>query len=101
MPESEASTQLILVLLFVLASFVIVILLLNMLIAIMGDTFSKQSDIAELLLIKEHLSFVLDHWHLGPYATKDQDRIQYLIVAFNAANNDRETYYENLEQKIE
>ena len=101
MPESEASTQLILVLLFVLASFVIVILLLNMLIAIMGDTFSKQSDIAELLLIKEHLSFVIDHWYLGQYAIKEQDRIQYLIVAFNSANNDRETYYENLEQKIE
>ena len=88
---------------FGLSTFVIVILLLNMLIAIMGDTFNKEKNVADLFLIKYHLQFIVDNWYLSSYAIKDRSDIQYLIVAFNSAlqHFDKETYYDQLENKIE
>ena len=36
-----------------------------MLIAIMGDTFSKNNVISNQLKIRDHLQFVLDNWYLN------------------------------------
>lgn len=50
--------------LFVLAAFVLFITFLNMLIAIMGNTFSKRNELANEIMVKDHLYFVMDNWHL-------------------------------------
>jgi hypothetical protein len=86
--QSEGTLHYVFMFLWLSSTFIIIIILLNMLIAIMGDTFSKQSTISELLLIKDHLHFIIDNWYLNSLAIKDRDQIQYLFVAFNAANND-------------
>ena len=38
--------------------------LLNMLIAIMGNTFSERQANIEKITYKDHLNFVLDNWYL-------------------------------------
>ena len=73
--DEEDGTKSILVIMFLVCSFFIVIVLLNMLIAIMGDTFQKQQNVSKLLLIKEHLKFVIKHWHMLEKAIKDKDKI--------------------------
>lgn len=50
--------------LFIIASFVIMIHLLNMLIAIMGNTFAERHEVAEQIKYKDHLNFVLDNWFI-------------------------------------
>ena len=88
---------------FFICSFFIVILLLNLLIAIMGNTFNTNSSVSRLLLIREHLEFVIYNWYLTPYVLKDKDRIQYLITAFNSANrvDQMSAMYEQLEDKMD
>lgn len=56
---------LILTALFILASFILIVHLFNMLIAIMGDTFNKNNEVEKQLRSKDHLSFVLDNWYLN------------------------------------
>ena len=41
------------------------IVLLNMLIAIMGEIFSESIDSRSQLLVKDHLRFVLEYWKSG------------------------------------
>ena len=64
--------------LFILATFVIIVTMMNMLIAIMGDTFVNNSEVAEQNTNKEHLQFVMDHWYMRPVKTE----LNYLIAAF-------------------
>jgi hypothetical protein len=78
-----------LMMLFLVSTFIINVLLLNLLIAIMGDTFSQQSSITEQLLIKDHLQFIIDSWYLAPLSFKEKDK-QYLIVAYNSTMNDQD-----------
>ena len=51
--------------LFCLAAFIILIHLLNMLIAIMGNSFIERSEVAHSIRVKDHLIFVMDNWHLS------------------------------------
>jgi hypothetical protein len=51
-------------LLFIVCSFSLGIHLLNMLIAIMGNTFAERSLYAEEIKLKDHLNFVMTNWHL-------------------------------------
>lgn len=46
------------------AQFLLLIHLLNMLIAIMGDTFGRRNEVAEQIRVKDHLAFVIDNWFL-------------------------------------
>ena len=64
--------------LFILATFVIIVTMMNMLIAIMGDTFVKSSEVAEQNTNREHLQFVMDHWYMQPHT----QQLNYLIAAF-------------------
>jgi hypothetical protein len=57
--------QIILHLLFVLGSFSLVIHMLNMLVAIMGDTFERNKDVKDIQNFRSHLRFVLDSRYLG------------------------------------
>jgi hypothetical protein len=101
--EGSDTTKIVLMILFFICSFFIVILLLNLLIAIMGNTFNTNSSVSRLLLIGEHLEFVMYNWYLTPYVIKDKDRIQYLITAFNSANrvDQMNAMYEKLEDKMD
>jgi hypothetical protein len=53
--------------------------LMNMLIAIMGDTFTINNDTKHITVLKQHLNFVLSNWYKKPI--KNQERIRYLITA--------------------
>ena len=79
--KGDKSQRIILLSFFVIASCYIFVILMNMLIAIMQNTFAKRRVIAEQVKIKEHLKFVLDNWHLINYALKDKSSIQYIIGA--------------------
>lgn len=51
--------------LYYISTFVFILHLFNMLIAIMGDTFSKNNEVQSQIKIKDHLGFVLDNWYLN------------------------------------
>ena len=71
---------------FVLFQILIPILLLNMLIAIMGNTYSQRREQEKALRYKDHLRFVLDNFHLkeSAFSRKGSNirRVKYIISAF-------------------
>ena len=62
----DGSDNFLLWLFFVGASFFLLIHLLNMLIAIMGDTFGKFNEIKHQQTIRNHLRFVMDNQWRDP-----------------------------------
>ena len=58
--------------------------LLNMLIAIMGNTFAERSADIDKIYYKDHLNFVLDNWYILKIAfgTSIQD-VKYIIAALS------------------
>lgn len=79
---NNPSSQIILWVLFVLLTFTVCIHLLNMLIAIMGETFTENNEVAEQNRIREHLRFVMDHWYKNPPEIKNKDgSANYLVSA--------------------
>ena len=58
-------------LIYVLAIILINIHLLNMLIAIMGDTYTKRNNCWEQIIYKDHLQFVIDNFFVLKYSFKD------------------------------
>jgi hypothetical protein len=64
--------------LFSFASFIMIIELLNLLVALMGEPFAENADIEEARITKEHLRFVMEHWSQDVI----EDHCQYLITAF-------------------
>ena len=65
--------EVILYTLFIVSSFTMTIHLLNMLIAIMGNTFNKRVEVAEQVQVREHLKFILDNWNLKNNVFKNQN----------------------------
>ena len=55
-------TQFVLWLLFVAATFLILIHMLNMLIAVMTETFTVNNENEDETRLREHLQFVVDNW---------------------------------------
>lgn len=55
-----------------------------MLIAIMGNTFTERSGIADQIRIRDHLKFVVRNWYLNDLAFENKDRLKYIITAFMA-----------------
>ena len=47
---------------------IVVLHLLNMLIAIMGNTFAERTEVGDLIMTKDHLRFVMDNWELRKIA---------------------------------
>ena len=68
----------------IFSSFLMLIHLLNMLIAIMGNTFAERSQVAEEIKSKDHLVFVLDNWHLLDKAFTNMKDARYIIAAMYA-----------------
>jgi hypothetical protein len=79
-PLGDAKQQTMLWLLFVVATFILMIHLLNMLVAIMGEAFARLNEVKDMQQIRSHLRFVLDNQFMDPI--KDKEKISYLITAF-------------------
>lgn len=72
--------------LFVLNTFFMSVLLLNMLIAIMGDVFIKNNEIKDYQNRVSQLAFVVDNWWIDP--VPDKEKIVYLIAGHDKEEND-------------
>ena len=73
---------------FWVACFIILIHLLNMLIAIMGNTFSVGNESLEQQKYKQHLRFVVDNWFMRRFAFENIRSVKYIIAAFSACEDD-------------
>lgn len=89
--SGDASQDAFLKLIFALAAFIIMIHLLNMLIAIMGNTYSQRRDQEDALRYKDHLRFVLDNFHMRESAFKNMKRVKYIIAAFTMDDENQES----------
>jgi len=69
---------------YFVSSCVIVIVMLNMLIAIMGDTFSNRKEFGRQITVKDHLGYVIDNWYLISNSFENKKKIKYLITAFSS-----------------
>ena len=69
-------------------TFVECILLLNMLIAVMSDSFLKNNEVFDATKRMQQLQFVVDNWWIEPIENKDQ--IVYLVAAFSMDIDDDE-----------
>ena len=78
--------------LFVLSTFMIMIHLVNMLIAIMGETFGNRAEVASQITVKDHLRFIMDNWHFMGISIKNRRQFRYIIGAMLVEddNNDQE-----------
>ena len=75
--------------LFIIASFVLIVHMLNMLIAIMGNIFKENSDVAEKVALKTRLRFVIDNWWLDALG-EQKHKINYLVTAILCEEDDDE-----------
>lgn len=62
--------------------FIFMIHLMNMLIAIMGNTYAIRNEVIDLVKYQDHLKFVLDNWFLLNSAFKDTKKLNYIVAAF-------------------
>ena len=74
---------------FIIASFLLLIHLLNMLIAIMGETFAQNNEIKKKAQIRNHLRFVLDNSWMQPIVEKE--KITYLITSYLSQEDNHES----------
>jgi len=79
--KGNRSQELVLWMLFLLATFTLCIHLLNMLIAIMGETFANNSEAADQNRMREHLVFIMDNWDRDPLG-EEKKKVNYLVTAF-------------------
>lgn len=75
--------------LYVLSTFMLLIHLLNMLIAMMGETFGNFNAIKSQIKVRDHLSFVMDNWYLNDLSIgKDLKSMKYIVTAFLVKGDD-------------
>lgn len=86
--SSQSNT---LYILYTLSTFIMLIHLTNMLIAIMGETFSTRGAVADQIKVKDHLRFVMDHWHLSNLSFKAKKKIKYIITAFHISEEQNDS----------
>jgi len=84
----EPSHDIVCGIIFFLASFLLCVHMMNMLIAIMGDTFIKNQVVETQLLLKGKLKFVVDNWWIKNALGEDKYRIKYIIAALISENED-------------
>ena len=91
---------------FMILTLIVCVHMLNMLIAIMGESFSENKESEQINRIREHLKFVLYNWMLDPLREeKSCDATNYLLSAMlktkMAEQDEMERIYENLEDMTE
>jgi len=65
--------------LFCIVSFMMIILLLNLLVALMGEPFEAAGGAEEANKAQAHLKFILSHWSIDEEKAKS---IKYLVTAY-------------------
>lgn len=60
--------------------------LMNMLIAIMGNTFAIRNEVIAEVKCQDHLKFVIDNWFLLNWAYRDLNKLNYVVAAFSQVN---------------
>lgn len=89
--QGDGNQKIYLMCLFGLSAVMILIHLLNMLIAIMADTFTKYNEVQLKMKTKEQLRFVLDKWVFKDYCLDDDGKNQqYIVAAFLQEGEDDE-----------
>ena len=87
--NKQPSQVVILQFLFILSTFMLLIHLLNMLIAMMGETFGNFNAIKSEIKVRDHLSFVMDNWYLNDLSIgKDIKFMKYIVTAFLVTGDD-------------
>lgn len=76
---------------FCIATFFFIIVMMNMLVAIMGEVFTKNYEIEEQNVLRTKLRFVIDNWIISPFDNKQKTQIQYLVAAMLNDNEEEET----------
>ena len=79
-----ADSRAVLYLVFYVAMFCLVIHLLNLVIALMGNSYGEGAACAAQVTTRNHLSFVLENWFLMSTAARDSHEVKYIITAFLA-----------------
>lgn len=69
---------------FITAAMFLLIHLLNMLIAIMGDSFMRRKEYENSITTRNNLRFVIDNWHVIDWALKDKQKVKYIIAAIES-----------------
>lgn len=96
----EDEMQPVLLILFIFMSFFMTIHLLNMLIAMMGESFAKNNEEGETKKKMSHLEFVVNNWYLDPI--KEKERIVYIIAAKAVeGSDDTDERFDALESMME
>jgi len=86
---------------YMLAQFLMIIHLLNMLIAIMGETFANCKEVGDLVKVRDHLAFVIDNWYLSPLSIPDKEQLVFIVTAFLVKQEtDENELLNNLKGKI-
>ena len=100
--QGDTSMHIMLLLLYFITCFILLIHLLNMLIAIMGDAYSEDKEVFEKQRIMNFLKFINDKWHFKNFAfdidvskgEKKKETIEktkYVIVALNQEDQPQDT----------
>ena len=92
-----------LIFLFLLLSFFMCIHMLNMLIALMGESFAKNSEVAEANKRMSQLAFVVDNWWLDPISPEEKQNIVYIVGGFQIVMEDdaNQDKFTNLNDKFD
>jgi uncharacterized protein YhhL (DUF1145 family) len=85
--------------LFLLSTFLLLIHLLNMLIAIMGETFTHNNEIKSMQQLKSRLQFVLDNLYINPIRKKK--KIKYIVTAKIFADEDEECVLSEIKETLD
>ena len=87
--------------LFVVSCFVSVITLLNILIAIMGNSFAERNLRTKEIKIRNQLNFVVDNWHLLDISFWETQNIKYVLTALrHDEENEQAEQLQHLKETI-
>jgi len=90
--EGGKSQIVILWVFFVIVTFIAITVMMNMLVAIMGDTFAKNYENEEQNVLRSKLRFVIDNW-ISPvpvFSAKERKSTMYLVAAMLLQDEDQE-----------
>ena len=96
--EGDKSQLIILWILFVIVTFIAITVMMNMLVAIMGDTFAKSYENKEANILRSKLRFIIDNW-ISPvpvFSPKERKSTMYLVAAMLL--EDKEEEFEAINQ---
>jgi hypothetical protein len=74
-----------LVIVWIIAILLIIVHFMNMLIAIMGNTFGERTEVGAQIMLRDHLRFVIDNWVLMKFINPKD--LKYIVCAFQAGED--------------